>query len=111
MSSTALQKYSNAVAAVKEHKEANAGVFDAHEKLVFAVIDAENELRDAVAVSKEGVSNGMHRVTITPQTQTIVDPDDLKAHQGEALTPELIAELTKTYERPPRITIGEVASA
>lgn len=104
----ALLKYSNAVAALKDHIKDNKTIFDAHQKLVYAVMDAENELRDAVAETKEGVKNETHIVTVTPVTITQVDPDDVRARQGQALTPEVIGEIIKTIERPPRIVISEV---
>lgn len=110
MSQNSLTKYSNAVAALKEHQAANEPVFKEHTRLLGNVIDAENELRDSVAETKEPVANATHRVTITPQTITQVDPDAVRARQGQTLTPEVIAELIQTTERPPRITISEVSA-
>jgi hypothetical protein len=105
---TALQQYTTAVENLKAHQEGNEVVFKEHARLLGLVLDARNQVEDAVAESGVGLENGMHRVTVTPMTQTIVDPDDLKAHAGQTLTPELIDQLVKTQNRPPRITINEM---
>lgn len=103
-SEQALLKYTNAVDAVKDHIEKNKSIFDAHERLVFQVIDAENELRDAVAASGQGVQNGSHKVTFEKQTQTIFDEDKMKCY----LSAEEMQKVTTVNERPPRITINEI---
>lgn len=103
-SEQALLKYTNAVGAVKEHIQEHKGIFDAHERLVFQVIDAENELRDAVAASGQGVQNGSHKVTFEKQTQTIFDEDKMKCY----LSAEEMQKVTTVNERPPRITINEI---
>ena len=105
----ALAKYSKAVQAVKDHQEDNKEVFDAHQKLVFDVIDAENELRDAVAESaeeviKDGLSNGTHKVTVTRQTQRVYNEE--KMHQF--LSPTQFAQVVNDVTRPVKISITEI---
>ena len=95
---SALTKYGNAVAALEDHIEANKPLFDAHQKLAMAVIDAENELRDAVAEDGSGVSNAAYIVTIEPKSQTIYDEAKIRAACPDAIS---------TQTRPPRITIGK----
>lgn len=104
---TSLEKYTKAVDAVKAHTEANSSVFTMHKSLMMQLIDAENELRDAVAEAGAGVSNAQHRVTITPQEQTWGDIETLKALEGKTINAETIAQIVKTQKRPPRITITE----
>lgn len=103
----ALDKYSSAVKELKAHISENKPVFDAHEKLTFRVIDAENELRDAVAEAGAGVSNDSHSVIIEPQTQVIADIEviDKLIQAGKILVSR--DEIVKTNQRPPRITISE----
>lgn len=106
---TALDRYTGAMEALKAHQEKNQFVFDAHKNLVNNVIDAENDLRDAVAGSKANVSNGSFRVTFTPQTQIWADIEELDRaiFEGKA-TNELRNRIVKTQERPGRISISEV---
>jgi uncharacterized protein YdcH (DUF465 family) len=99
-----LDKYTRAVEAIKDHQGANKAVFDEHQRLLYNLMDAENELRDAVAESGEGISNGSHKVTVVPQTQRIYSED--KLHQY--LNSEQFADVVNDVTRPPRITIGEV---
>lgn len=106
-SEKALQKYTLVKQEVLDHIEANQPVFSAHEKIVGRLIDAENELRDAVADAKQGISNESVIVTYTPQSQTFVDPDAVRARQGQVLTPQVISELIVTTERPARVTISQ----
>ena len=105
---TSLEKYSRAVQAMKDHQEANIAVFDKHKSLMMQVIDADNELRDAVAESGAGISDNLTKVTITPQTQTWADIEtiDRLIAQGK-IASALRAEIVKTQQRPPRITISE----
>lgn len=105
----ALERYTNAENNRKAHITQNKAIFNAHEQLAFACIDAHNELEDAVVEANAGVSNADYEVRIFPQTQTLVDPDDLRANQGKTLTPELIASLVKTIQRPPRVSIKQRA--
>lgn len=95
---SALTKYGNAVGALEAHIEANKPTFEAHQALAMKVIDAENELRDAVAEDGSGVSNMAFTVTVEPKTQTIYDEEKIKATCPEAIT---------TQQRPPRITISK----
>ncbi len=105
---TALDKYTQAVGQMESHIELNKSVFDQHQQLVFRVMDAENELRDAVAIAGAGVSDGIHSVTITPQTQTYADIETLNASHGKLLTDELLKNIIKTQARPARISISKV---
>lgn len=95
---SALSKYTNAVAAVEEHAKENKTVFESHQRLVGNVIDAENELRDAVAESGSGVSNGLFTVTYAPVTQTVFDEEKVRKACPDAIT---------VNQRPPKITIGK----
>jgi ClpP class serine protease len=108
MKEQALEKYTGAMDALIAHEEANQSVFDAHKVLVNKVIDAENELRDAVAEAKEGVANEQFKATYTPQTQTWADIDTLNASHGKLLTDALLKEIVKTQDRPGRITVSPV---
>lgn len=99
-----LQAYTNADQARKDHIAANAEVFKQHERLVMAVIDAENNLRDAVAESGQPIENGSYRVTVTPQTMRTYDEDKLRAALSS--NPAILADAIKDVPRPPRITIS-----
>ena len=109
---TKLEKYSEAVERRNEHVKENAKVFEAHEKLVYAVIEAENELRDEVAEmqglaqDKETiVATGMtHKVIYIPQTQRVYDEDAIK----RLLTSAQILEVVKDNPRPPKIVIRNI---
>lgn len=101
-----LEKYTRAIEALEAHKEANAHVFSEHEKLVFAVIDAEGELRDDVSVANAGVENNKFEVVITPQSQTFGDVEAIdKLVADRILSPEIRAKIVQTVQRPARITI------
>lgn len=101
-----LEKYSNAVAALKDHQAANQKVFSAHEQLLGKLIDAENELRDAVAVAARGVENGQFSVSHIPQTQTWADIDELDQLIAQGKIPgDVRGQIVKTQQRPARITI------
>ena len=95
-------KYTNAIDAQKDHMSNNPEVFKENNRLVMAIIDAENELRDAVAESGTGVSNGSFNVTITPVAQRIYNEDKLH----EFLSPTQFAQVVNDVTRPARITIG-----
>jgi hypothetical protein len=107
-----LSKYSKAVQAVKDHQEKNREVFDAHKNLLMQVIDAEGELRDAVAENGASISDESTKVTVTPQTQTWADIPTIDAliTQGK-ISATLRTEIVKTQQRPPRITISEVKTS
>ena len=101
---TLLQKFTNTKEALQEHIRENQAVFSAHEKLVMYVIDAENELRDAVAESGQGINNGLYDVVVTPQTQRIYNEDNM--HQY--LNATQFADIVNDVKRPARITIREI---
>ncbi len=103
---SALQKYTNAVDKRNDHIAQNKGVFDAHEKIVGEVIDAENELRDEVAASGEGIENGLYKVTTTPQTQEIYDESKVLAALGMTKDVAIEKGLIVINQRPARITIS-----
>lgn len=106
---SALQKYTRAVAAAEDHQEANRAIFDAHKRYVMAIMDAENELRDAAAESLLGANDGIHIVTVTPTTQTVYNEDQIRAVCAKAgVSPETIISVN---QRPPRITVGKVSRA
>lgn len=98
---TALQKYANAIEERNEHIAANKSVFEAHERIVFRILDAENELRDEVAMANQGVENGLYKVTITPQTQKVYDDEVL----SKLLQPEEVSQVVKEVTRSPKISI------
>lgn len=104
----ALEKYSAATRAIKAHLDENSGIFSAHQRLLMQQLDSENELRDAVAISGFGISNRDFVVTITPQSQTFVDPEYVKEliAQGK-ISKELEGSLIQTQQRSPRISIRE----
>ena len=103
-----LEKYTKAKEAVEAHIEDNKEIFDAHQKLVFALMDAENELRDQVAIDKKNINNGEYRVVVTPKSQTVYDEEKLlkaiRMTREEAIKDGIIAD----YERPVQITIGKM---
>lgn len=102
----ALDNYAKAVSALERHKEQNSTVFEDHQELVFRVIDAENLLRDEVAMAKSGVENNEYNVTCTPETQTFGDIEEIdKLVAAKLISPEIRAKIVKTVDRPARITI------
>lgn len=122
--SHSLDKYSKLVAERDKHIEDNKAVFEAHEKIVFNILDVENELRDEVAEDFEslreqaktdptvrpeaeaGVSNGEYAVQVAAQTQTWADIEVIDKLIAEGVIPaSKRAEIVKTQSRPPRITI------
>lgn len=106
--STQLDKYSKAVAALKDHQRANATVFEEHQRLLFNVMDAENELRDKVAETKQGEKGLDHEVTVQEQTQEVWEEE--KTLQALGLTKQGAIDrgLIAVNQRPPRISIKEV---
>ena len=103
---SALAKYAKAVEKRDRHIEANKSVFKEHESIVYDVIDAENELRDAVAESGSGVSDIDYTVTLTPQTQTWADIETIDKYvaNGE-IAQKVRDEIVKTQKRPAKISI------
>lgn len=103
---TALDKYTSAMNAMTNQQEANSPVFNEHKRLMLQVIDAENELRDAVAESNAGISNGAFRVTVTPQSQTWADIEAVDRLIASGSIPASLREsIVKTTQRPARISI------
>lgn len=98
---SALQKYANAIEERNEHLEQNKSVFEAHQRIIGKIIDAENELMDAVAESGSGIENGLYKVTITPQTQKVYDDEAL----SKLLQPEEVDQVVKEVTRSPKISI------
>jgi hypothetical protein len=106
--STQLEKFTKAKEALEAHIEANKALFDDHQKLVFAVIDAENELRDYAAEKNEGETNGKYTVVVTPQTQTWGDVEVLKEMLASGkIGQDFYDKVVKTEKRPARISIKE----
>lgn len=103
---TALDKYAGLVAKRDQHIEDNKAVFDDHQKIVMDIIDAENDLRDAVAESKDGVKSAEFTVIYTPQTQTWADIEKLDKFVAEGkISKELRDQIVMTQERSPKISI------
>lgn len=122
-----LDKYSRLVAERNKHIEDNKSVFDAHEKIVFNILDAENELRDKVAEEFEslveraktditvnpeaeaGINNGEFNVVVAGQEQTWADIDAIDKLIVEGVIPSnRRSEIVKTQKRPPRISIRKI---
>lgn len=102
-----LQRYADATHAIERHAEAHKDIFDQHKRLVMSQIDADNALRDAIAESGQGASNGEFTVAIIPQEQDVCDfakLDELVA--GGVITNEVRQLIVKKQTRPPRITIS-----
>lgn len=111
-SAEALEKYTNAVEALKDNIKENQQLFAAHERLVERKIDAENELRDiADEEFKKGawlgpISNGTFQVTVAKQDQVFADIETLDAFVKQGvISPEVRNQIVKTQERPLRISI------
>lgn len=105
----ALNKFGIARIAVEEHINQNKPVFDAHERLVSAVIDAENALADEVEAAKVSANNGMFAVTYSPQTMTFADIEVIDKLIAEGkLDKNLRAEIVKTVDRPAKIKTTDV---
>ena len=105
---TLLDNYTNAKRAIEDHIEKNRAVFDAHQHIVFRVIDAENALRDAVAETGEAVSNGEYRVTITPQENEVCNFEKLDELIATKQISDIRNLIVQKNVRPPRITISPI---
>jgi len=105
-----LENYTKAMEELGNHQHANKAVFDAHQALVMRVIDAENALRDEVAVTKTGVQNDHYQVIVKPESQTFADIEaiDQMFNSGLAITKENRSQIIKTVERAVRIIIRPV---
>ena len=106
----ALEKYTKVQQERKELIAAHKEVFDKFEAIGLRIIDADNELRDAISEYGAGVENDQWVVTIMPQTQTFADIEviDEMIANGVQLTPARRSEIVKTVERPLRISIKPV---
>ncbi len=104
-SQIALDKYTRAKEMLDAHIKNNKDLFEKHQSYVFAVMDAENELRDAVAISKEGVSNEKYKVEVIPQTQAQFDEEKVLAAIGKTKEGAIAAGIIQVVERPARISI------
>ena len=107
----ALQRYSKIKDELNDHINQNKPIFDAHEKIVMRLIDAENELRDAVAESGQSIDNGLIRVNVVPQTQTVYDEEKLLTALRVSKEGAIAAGIIQINQRPPRITIGVMKQA
>lgn len=103
-----LEKYSKAVAELKAHQSQNAGVFEEHQNLLFKVMDAENELRDHVAATKQGEKGLDHEVTVVEQTQEVFAEDKVLSALGLTRQGAIDRGIIEVNQRPPRISIKEV---
>jgi hypothetical protein len=98
---SALEKCTKAIEKRNRFIEDNKAVFNGYEKIGGEIIDAENELRDAVAEANTGVSNAEFTVTVTPQTQRVYNEDKLK----QFLSGPQFADAVNDVTRPPKISI------
>ncbi len=104
----ALDKYTRAKEMLDAHIRNNKELFDKHQSYVLAVIDAENDLRDAVAIAKEGVQNEEYNVVYTPQSQTIIDEEKVLKALGKTREAAIADGLIEVVERPARISIKQL---
>ena len=106
---TLLDKYSAAVKNLKDYQELNKDIFAEQQKLVFAMIDAENEVKDEVALTKEVAKNKTHEIKRTPQSQTFADIEVIDYLIEVGVIPVTRrAEIVKTVERPDYVGIREL---
>lgn len=111
-SAEALERYTSAVEALKDHIKETHQLFDAHQRLVQKKIDAENDLRDAADEEYRAepwsgpLSNGIFKVTVAKQDQVYADIETLDAFVKQGvISPEVRNQIVKTQERPLRISI------
>jgi len=105
----ALERYANAVQAIKDHIEDNPGVFKTHDSLVGVQIDADNNLRDIVSELGEGVTDGQYNVIVRNVNYETVDIGELdKLVDSGVLSKEVRNRLVKMTNRPAQITISQV---
>lgn len=105
---SALQRYAQTVRAIKEHIQANSSVFNAHQNLVLAEMDARSDLEDAAVgeeetLSKEPLLAHGFRVVVMPQEQTVFDEEKIAAIEKE----KGITLITK-QKRPARVVVSEL---
>lgn len=99
-----LQKFTAAREALQNHIDKNPTFYAENTRLVGAIIDAENELRDDAAVAGVGTENASYKVVVTPITMKTFDEEKIKS--ALAGNPALLAECIKDQTRPARITIS-----
>jgi len=97
----ALEKYSRKAQEVESYVKNHQDVFGPHQKLLYDLMDAENELKDAVAEEKATVSNTQFECLYNKNIQRIYNEN--KMH--ELLTPTQFASVVDDVERSPRIVI------
>lgn len=107
---TKLDAYSNAISALEAHKRENVAVFGTHASLLNAVIDAENALRDEIALDPTPIKNKYHEVRVIPQSQTFADIEviDQMIKDGQ-IPPGKRDTIVKTVKRPDHVTIRPVS--
>lgn len=94
----ALERYTKAVEAIHDHIKANKPVFDAHQQLVFAEIEAKEALTDAVLESKTNANNGRVRATYSPVFKRGYDGDFVMANASPKVKQALIEAGAVKYE-------------
>lgn len=105
---TLLDNYTNAKHAIEDHIEKHKDVFNAHQQIIFRLIDAENALRDAVSETGEAVSNGEYRVTITQQDMEVCNFEKLDELIATKQIPDIRNLIVQKQVRPARITISPI---
>jgi len=104
-----LEAYTAALNALEAHKRENVAVFGAHASLLGTLMDAENALRDEIALDPQPIKNKYHQVKITPQSLTYADIEviDQMIRDGE-IPPGKRDSIVKTTKRPDYVTIKPV---
>lgn len=105
---TLLDRYTQAVEDRDRHIEANKAVFDTHQQIVMRIIDAENDLRDIISQTKEGVENGSYKVIVTPQTQVAYDEEKILLNLGVTRETAVGKGIITDQERPARVVIRKI---
>lgn len=105
--SAPLENYIAAYNALQNHKEANAEVFKAHEQILMRFIDAENELRDYVAITKQPETSGAFSVTVEEQKQEVYDEEKVLGALGVTKQAAIEKGYIQVNERPLRIHIKQ----
>jgi len=100
----ALAKYTQVMDKRKDYIEQHKAIFDGFEKIGMEIIDADNDLRDAVAETGTGINNGSFNVVVTPQTQRVYNEEKMKQYMNS----QQFADVVSDVKRPPRITVSPV---
>ncbi len=104
-----IANYISAKEALKKHQEANPDVFRVNQTLLFALMKAEDEVKDQSAMESASGAYKNIAVTYTPQTQTYADIDEIDALIVQGIIPQgYRANIVKTVTRSPRISIREI---